>query len=412
MLQVGWLVLVLVALTAIAAQRDSSLVGLQCAHPSAAALTMLHSMLYSDVLQEESIVTADIEAKTAAARSAEAGSSSRHPSRQRVQSHSSFLDSSFDAFESEFGHMSVLDGRMRPPKPPGTPSTSTSGSGKLDKSGSGRQGSGWAGGADAQAAGQAGSGDAVGADGEQQQQEGGEGQEEDQQEQEQETLHRLCPTYASDINSPLRHVRTRIYFTSESHIHSLVNVMRYCHLICPGASSSALTSYSTPAGGMSKAPSAVSVPGIAAAAAAATAGGSSVAVATAGGSGAVAAAAASGSGTAAAAAVQPGGDGAAAPALIAAAAAAAMAKAKGTAFASPAAAAVAAAGGAAAVADGSSGSEVLVGTSSVSSTTGPQQLLTPEGQALLASTDEFDYLTHIVFRMYENKTVSRSTVHR
>ncbi len=26
-----------------------------------------------------------------------------------------------------------------------------------------------------------------------------------------ETIHRLCPTYASDINSPLRHVRTRIY---------------------------------------------------------------------------------------------------------------------------------------------------------------------------------------------------------
>jgi inositol hexakisphosphate/diphosphoinositol-pentakisphosphate kinase len=47
---------------------------------------------------------------------------------------------------------------------------------------------------------------------------------------EQETLHRLCPTYASDINSPLRHVRTRIYFTSESHIHSLINVLRYCHL--------------------------------------------------------------------------------------------------------------------------------------------------------------------------------------
>jgi hypothetical protein len=89
-----------------------------------------------------------------------------------------------------------------------------------------------------------------------------------------------------------------------------------------------------------------------------------------------------------------------------------MAKAKGTAFASPAAAAVAAAGGAAAVADGSSGSEVLVGTSSVSSTTGPQQLLTPEGQALLASTDEFDYLTHIVFRMYENKTVSGFCVER
>ncbi|KAG7675237.1 hypothetical protein Ndes2526B_g08103 [Nannochloris sp. 'desiccata'] len=43
-------------------------------------------------------------------------------------------------------------------------------------------------------------------------------------------LHRLCPTYAQDINSPLRHVRTRIYFTSESHCHSLVNVLRYCQL--------------------------------------------------------------------------------------------------------------------------------------------------------------------------------------
>lgn len=49
--------------------------------------------------------------------------------------------------------------------------------------------------------------------------------------------------------------------------------------------------------------------------------------------------------------------------------------------------------------------------SSVSSTTGPQQLLTPEGQTLLAGTDEFDYLTHIVFRMYENKTVSSPRGH-
>ncbi|GAX74145.1 hypothetical protein CEUSTIGMA_g1594.t1 [Chlamydomonas eustigma] len=43
-------------------------------------------------------------------------------------------------------------------------------------------------------------------------------------------LHRLCPTYASDVNSPLRHVRTRIYFTSESHIHSLISVLRFCNL--------------------------------------------------------------------------------------------------------------------------------------------------------------------------------------
>jgi hypothetical protein len=47
---------------------------------------------------------------------------------------------------------------------------------------------------------------------------------------ERETLHRLCPTYAADVNSPLRHVRTRVYFTSESHMHSLINVLRYCHL--------------------------------------------------------------------------------------------------------------------------------------------------------------------------------------
>ena len=54
---------------------------------------------------------------------------------------------------------------------------------------------------------------------------GGENVEEDR-----EPIHRLCPTYAQDINSPLRHVRTRIYFTSESHVHSLINVLRFCQL--------------------------------------------------------------------------------------------------------------------------------------------------------------------------------------
>lgn len=52
----------------------------------------------------------------------------------------------------------------------------------------------------------------------------------DEVEEDRETLHRLCPTYAQDINSPLRHVRTRIYFTSESHMHSLINVLRFAHL--------------------------------------------------------------------------------------------------------------------------------------------------------------------------------------
>ncbi|KAG1347522.1 inositol hexakisphosphate and diphosphoinositol-pentakisphosphate kinase VIP2 [Cocos nucifera] len=44
-----------------------------------------------------------------------------------------------------------------------------------------------------------------------------------------ETKYRLDPKYAN-VRSPERHVRTRLYFTSESHIHSLMNVLRYCNL--------------------------------------------------------------------------------------------------------------------------------------------------------------------------------------
>ncbi|GMH30492.1 hypothetical protein Nepgr_032335 [Nepenthes gracilis] len=44
-----------------------------------------------------------------------------------------------------------------------------------------------------------------------------------------ETEYRLDPKYAN-VKSPERHVRTRLYFTSESHIHSLMNVLRYCNL--------------------------------------------------------------------------------------------------------------------------------------------------------------------------------------
>ncbi|CAL9773385.1 unnamed protein product [Musa acuminata subsp. burmannicoides] len=44
-----------------------------------------------------------------------------------------------------------------------------------------------------------------------------------------ETKYRLDPKYAN-VKTPERHVRTRLYFTSESHIHSLMNVLRFCNL--------------------------------------------------------------------------------------------------------------------------------------------------------------------------------------
>ncbi|XP_020879200.1 inositol hexakisphosphate and diphosphoinositol-pentakisphosphate kinase VIP2 isoform X3 [Arabidopsis lyrata subsp. lyrata] len=54
----------------------------------------------------------------------------------------------------------------------------------------------------------------------------GENKEEDD---DKETKYRLDPKYAN-VMTPERHVRTRLYFTSESHIHSLMNVLRYCNL--------------------------------------------------------------------------------------------------------------------------------------------------------------------------------------
>jgi hypothetical protein len=43
----------------------------------------------------------------------------------------------------------------------------------------------------------------------------------------------LCnvSSYSHGVSSPGRHVRTRLYFTSESHVHSLLTVLRYGGLL-------------------------------------------------------------------------------------------------------------------------------------------------------------------------------------
>ncbi|CAH1401618.1 unnamed protein product [Nezara viridula] len=50
-------------------------------------------------------------------------------------------------------------------------------------------------------------------------------------EESEENVNRLNPRYSHGVSSPGRHVRTRLYFTSESHIHSLLTVLRYGGLI-------------------------------------------------------------------------------------------------------------------------------------------------------------------------------------
>ncbi|XP_069692584.1 inositol hexakisphosphate and diphosphoinositol-pentakisphosphate kinase isoform X3 [Periplaneta americana] len=49
-----------------------------------------------------------------------------------------------------------------------------------------------------------------------------------------ETVNRLNPRYSHGVSSPGRHVRTRLYFTSESHVHSLLTVLRYGGLLDVG----------------------------------------------------------------------------------------------------------------------------------------------------------------------------------
>uniref|UniRef100_A0AAV2L3P0 Inositol hexakisphosphate and diphosphoinositol-pentakisphosphate kinase n=1 Tax=Knipowitschia caucasica TaxID=637954 RepID=A0AAV2L3P0_KNICA len=48
---------------------------------------------------------------------------------------------------------------------------------------------------------------------------------------EDESVNKLHPLYSRGVMSPERHVRTRLYFTSESHVHSLLNMFRYGGLL-------------------------------------------------------------------------------------------------------------------------------------------------------------------------------------
>ncbi len=41
----------------------------------------------------------------------------------------------------------------------------------------------------------------------------------------------LLSRYSHGVSSPGRHVRTRLYFTSESHLHSLLTVLRFGGLV-------------------------------------------------------------------------------------------------------------------------------------------------------------------------------------
>ncbi|XP_061427006.1 inositol hexakisphosphate and diphosphoinositol-pentakisphosphate kinase 2-like isoform X1 [Lethenteron reissneri] len=52
-----------------------------------------------------------------------------------------------------------------------------------------------------------------------------------QRTQDDDTVNVLNPLYSRGVSSPGRHVRTRLYFTSESHVHSLLSILRYGGLL-------------------------------------------------------------------------------------------------------------------------------------------------------------------------------------
>ncbi|XP_053264298.1 inositol hexakisphosphate and diphosphoinositol-pentakisphosphate kinase 2 isoform X1 [Podarcis raffonei] len=54
-----------------------------------------------------------------------------------------------------------------------------------------------------------------------------------QRTQDDDTVNKLHPLYSSGVMSPERHVRTRLYFTSESHVHSLLSTLRFGSLCDP-----------------------------------------------------------------------------------------------------------------------------------------------------------------------------------
>jgi hypothetical protein len=185
-----------------------------------------------------------------------------------------------------------------------------------------------------------------------------------------------CPTAFLFTPHP-RHVRTRIYFTSESHIHSLINVLRFCHLKQRSTAPSSVPS-SAP---MSQSSSLCNIAGLAEGQGGAAGSSSTAAAAAAGGSGSTPPVAAA--------------DG-----LSAGAGSSSDLRSRALQHSSSRRS----------THSGSQPDLFATGGSSSSSTYstsmgGLVPLVSPQGQALLTEIDECDYLTHIVFRMYEDKRV-------